>query len=300
MDAFLAPALAAMLAIVGYVSGSVKIINQGDVALVERLGRYRRTLQPGLNFTIPMVDSIVVDTTREQILDVPSQEAITADNVPLQADGLVYWKIVDLYLVHYGVDDIKLAVESTVLTTLRNEIGKRVLQDILTVRDEMNNALLRELDEATANWGVKVTRVEIKDIILPDDVKSSMAKAKAAENEREAAMEVARGKRDAAVREAEGRQRAAEEEAKGIASAIRIITETMREQGIEQLDQHTPVFQEVIKFLVAQRYMDASQKIGESNNSKVLFMDPQNLNQALADLMGTSPDRLPGAGRAKT
>lgn len=299
MDAFLAPALATLLAVVGYISGSVKIVNQGDVALVERLGRYRRTLQPGMNFTIPMVDTIIVDTSREQVLDIPAQEAITADNVPLQADGLVYWKIVDLYLVHYGVDDVKLAVESTVLTTLRNEIGKRPLQSLLTARDEINDALLKELDESTENWGVKVTRVELKDIILPDDVRASMAKAKAAENERAAAMEVAEGLREAAEEEAKGRKEAAKMEAEGIASAIETIMNALRSQGVEHPEQDSQVFQRVIKYLVAQRYMDASQKIGESTNAKILFMDPQDLHQAMEDLIETPSTTIPGRGKAK-
>jgi regulator of protease activity HflC (stomatin/prohibitin superfamily) len=301
MDGLLAPVLAALLAIVGYVSGSVKIVNQGDVALVERLGRYRRTLQPGLNFTIPLVDSIVVDTTREQVLDVPAQEAITADNVPLKADGLVYWKIVDLYLVHYGVDDIKAAVEGTVLTTLRNEIGKRVLQDILTARDQMSVSLLKELDESTSNWGVKVTRVEIKDIFLGNEVTSSMAKAKAAENEREAAMEVARGRRDAAILEAESRRDAAIAEAQGIVNAMRLITAEIQAQGAELSGaSKAQVLQEIVKFLVAQRFVDASQKIGESNNSKVLFMDPKSMNQALDELLHGSGEVLPGAGKPRS
>ncbi|MEB3164353.1 MAG: stomatin-like protein [Prochlorothrix sp.] len=299
MDAFLAPALATLLAVVGYVSGSVKIVNQGDVALVERLGRYRRTLQPGLNFTLPMVDSIIVDTAREQVLDVPAQEAITADNVPIKVDGLVYWKIVDLYLVHYGVDDVKLAVESTVLTTLRNEVGKRSLQDLLTARDEINDALLKELDESTENWGVKVTRVELKDIILPDDVRASMAKAKAAENERAAAMEVAEGLREAAEEEAKGRKEAAKMEAEGIASAIETIMNTLRAQGVEHPEQDSQVFQRVIKYLVAQRYMDASEKIGESTNAKILFMDPQDLHQAMEDFIETPSNTIPGRGKAK-
>ncbi|MGA1602080.1 MAG: SPFH domain-containing protein [Prochlorothrix sp.] len=299
MDAFLAPVLATLLAIAGYVSGSVKIVNQGDVALVERLGRYRRTLQPGINFTLPLIDSIIVDTSREQVLDVPAQESITADNVPIQADGLVYWKIVDLYLVHYGVDDVKLAVESTVLTTLRNEVGKRTLQGLLTARNEINDALLRELDESTENWGVKVTRVELKDIILPDDVRASMAKAKAAENERAAAMEVAEGLRQAAEEEAKGRKEAAKLEAEGISAAITQIMATLREQGVKDPEQDAQVFHRLLKYLVAQRYMDATEKIGESTNAKILFMDPQDLHQAMDDLIETSSSNLPGKGRSK-
>lgn len=288
---FLAPLAPLLVAIVGYVAGSVKVINEGDAALVERFGRYRRTLQPGLNFTIPLVDTIIVDTVREQVLDVPAQEAITSDDVYLTADAVVFWRIIDLRRVHYEVDDIKTAIESIVLTALRDQIGRMTMDKIIVAREEISNKLLRKLDEVTESWGVKVTRVEVKDIKPSEEVLKSMDKVRAASSEKEATVSVAQGKRDAVILEADSRRQAAIAEAEGIVEAVRLISASIQNQPGNQ-----QILREIVRFLVAQRYVDASQKIGESSNSKVIFMDPRSLTDALDELVSNS-DNLPGAGR---
>ena len=288
---FLAPLAPLLVAIVGYVAGSVKVINEGDAALVERFGRYRRTLQPGLNFTIPLVDTIIVDTVREQVLDVPAQEAITSDDVYLTADAVVFWRIIDLRRVHYEVDDIKTAIESIVLTALRDQIGRMTMDKIIVAREEISNKLLRKLDEVTESWGVKVTRVEVKDIKPSEEVLKSMDKVRAASSEKEATVSVAQGKRDAVILEADSRRQAAIAEAEGIVEAVRLISASIQNQPGNQ-----QILREIVRFLVAQRYVDASQKIGESSNSKVIFMDPRSLTDALDELVSNS-DNLPGAVR---
>lgn len=288
---FLAPLAPLLVAIVGYIAGSVKVINEGDAALVERFGRYRRTLQPGLNFTIPLVDTIIVDTVREQVLDVPAQEAITSDDVYLKADAVVFWRIIDLRRVHYEVDDIKTAIESIVLTALRDQIGRMTMDKIIVAREEISNKLLRKLDEVTESWGVKVTRVEVKDIKPSEEVLKSMDKVRAASSEKEATVSVAQGKRDAVILEADSRRQAAIAEAEGIVEAVRLISASIQNQPGNQ-----QILREIVRFLVAQRYVDASQKIGESSNSKVIFMDPRSLTDALDELVSNS-DNLPGAGR---
>ena len=127
---------------------------------LKRLGRYHRKLGPGLNFVVPFVDTIVVEeTTREQVLDIEPQMAITKDNVSLEADAVIFWRILDLERTFYEIDDIEIALRNLVLTTLRSTIAQLNLEDTIASRGEMNRALLQQLDEGTAIWGVKITRV---------------------------------------------------------------------------------------------------------------------------------------------
>lgn len=289
---FLAPLAPLVVAIVAYVAGSIKIINEGDAALVERFGRFTRTLKPGLNFTIPVIDTIIVDTTREQVFDVPAQDAITADDVYLKADAVVFWRIMDLRRVHYEVDDIKAAIESIVLTALRDQIGHMPMDKIIASREEISNKLLRKLDEVTQSWGVKVTRVEVKDIKPSEEVLKSLDKIRTADSEKQATVSVAQGKQEAMILEAESRRQAAIAEAQGIVEAVKLIA-----SAIQQNPSNQEILREMVRFLVAQRYVDASQKIGESTNSKVIFMDPRSLTDALDELVVSNADNLPGVGR---
>jgi len=263
------PSIFAILALVviGYTVGSVRIVNQGNQALVERLGRYHRKLRPGLNFIVPFLDTIVwEETIREKLLDVPPQSAITRDNVALEVDAVVYWKILDLERTYYEIEDIQSAIRELVITTLRSEIGKMPFEQTFSSRDELNQALLDQLDEATEPWGVKVTRVEVQSIDPPQSVLDSMQQQQAAEL-----------KRRATVLEAEGDQEATVKRAKGTVDSIQLLSDVLKER---------PDAREILNFLIAQRYVEANQKLGESSNSKVLFMDPKFLTDGLADLMG--------------
>jgi regulator of protease activity HflC (stomatin/prohibitin superfamily) len=267
-DAILA---ALALAVVGYMIGSVKIINQGNEALVERLGRYHRKLVPGLNFIVPLLDTVVwEDTTREQVLDIPPQEAITKDNISLRIDAVVYWRILELPQTYYAVEDIEKALTDLVTTTLRSDIGTIALDQTYASRGQLNQRLLYQLDEATAPWGVKVLRVEVQNITLPERVRESLEKERAAESNRRAA-----------VLEAEGKKQAAIEEAEGTVESIRKIAEVL---GISDKPQA------VLQYLVAQKYVDANYRLGQSPNSKVVFMDPKALNEAMSDLISQERD----------
>ncbi|MGF1568270.1 MAG: SPFH domain-containing protein [Nodosilinea sp.] len=257
------------LLIIGYSVGSVRIINQGNEALVERLGRYHRKLKPGLNFIVPVLDYIVLrDSVREQILDVAKQGAITRDNVSLEVDAVVYWRILELELTYYAIEDVEKAIEELVITTLRSEIGKMEFERTFSSRDELNRALLSQLDEATEPWGVKVTRVEVQEIIPPDEVRRSMQQQQAADL-----------KARAMVLEAEGEQKAAIKRAEATVQSIQMLSNALSQRA------DSP---EILKFLIAQSYVEANQKLGESNNSKVVFMDPKFLNEGLIDLMNTN------------
>ncbi|MEB3356800.1 MAG: SPFH domain-containing protein [Synechococcales bacterium] len=253
--------------IIGYTVGSVRIINQGYEAIVERLGRYHRKLTPGLNFIVPMLDQIVwYATTREQILDFDPQEAITKDNVNLKVDAIVYWRILELQQTYYTIENIEEAIKNVVMTSLRSLIGRMALEDTYSSREDINRNLLEQLDDATATWGVKVTRVEIQNIILPQTVRDSLERERAALSEKRATIEAAEGKRQAAIAEAQG-----------TVESARLIAEALGSKVNPQT---------VLRYLVAQRYVDANFQLGKSNNSKIVFMDPGQLSEAMAELIG--------------
>lgn len=266
------------LVIIGYTVGSVKIINQGTEALVERLGKYHRKLIPGLNFVVPLLDNVVLEeSTRERVLDTAKQKAITGDNVSVDVDAVMYWRILQLERTFYAVENIEEALENLVTTTLRSEIGRMKLAQTFSSRNEINQALLHQLDEATATWGVKVTRVEVQSIEPAPEVLKAMELERAAESKKKAAISEAQGKKEAAIEEAQGKKQAAIEEAGAAVESMKMIAEALQSQ---------PNSREIMKYLVAQRYVDANYRLGDSPNSKVVFMDPKALTEALGELMG--------------
>jgi regulator of protease activity HflC (stomatin/prohibitin superfamily) len=292
------------------VAGSVRIVNQGNEALVERLGSYNRKLEPGLNFTFPFIDRIAYqETIREKVLDIPPQACITRDNVSITVDAVVYWRIVDMERAYYKVQNLQSAMTNLVMTQIRAEMGSLELDQTFTARSEINEVLLRELDTATDPWGLKVTRVELRDIVPSKAVQESMElqmsaerKKRAAilgsEGEREAAVNSARGKADAQVLDAEARQKSvvlqAEAEQKALilraqaerqqqvlkaqatAEAIKIVTQALKE------DPQAP---EAGKVLLALSYLDMGTEIGKSESSKVMFMDPRSIPATLQGML---------------
>ncbi|MBF2002453.1 MAG: SPFH/Band 7/PHB domain protein [Synechococcales cyanobacterium C42_A2020_086] len=279
-------------------AGSVRIINQGNEALVERLGSYDRKLSPGLNFTLPFLERIAYqETIREKVLDIPPQQCITRDNVAITVDAVVYWRIVDLEKAFYKVQNLQAAMINLVLTQIRAEMGRLELDQTFTARSEINEILLRELDIATDPWGVKVTRVELRDIVPSKAVQESMelqmsaerrkrAAILTSEGERESAVNSARGRAEAQVLEAEAQQKAtilraqaARQEqvlkAQATAEALQVIAKTL---------QADPSAREALQFLMAQHYLDTGAKIGSSSSSKVMFMDPRNITATVESI----------------
>ena len=153
-----------LTAAISYSAVSIRIVKEGNAALVERLGRYRSTLEPGLNFIVPVLDSVVIeDSLREQVLDIPPQRAITKDNVELEVDAIIYWRIYDMARAYYAVEDAEFAMQELLITTLRSEIGKMNFRSLVSSRETtINRALFDILDEATAPWGIKVNRSDIQ------------------------------------------------------------------------------------------------------------------------------------------
>lgn len=285
----------------------VKIIKQGDEALVETLGKYNgKKLKPGLNYIIPILDSVVYrQTIREKVLDIPPQQCITRDNVSITVDAVVYWRILDLEKAYYKVENLQSAMVNMVLTQIRAEMGKLELDETFTARSQIKEILLRELDEATDPWGVKVTRVELRDIIPSKAVQESMelqmsaerrkrAAILTSEGERESAINSARGKAESHVLDAEARQKAAILDAEAQQKAIVLKAQAERQQQVlkaqatsEALQiiaktlQNDPNARETLQFLLAQNYLEMGMKIGSSDSSKVMFMDPRSIPATL-------------------
>jgi len=271
---------------------SVRIVREGDQVLVERLGRYSgRKLEPGLNLMIPFLDEAVHrQTIRERVLDIPPQKCITRDNVSISVDAVVYWRVMDLEKAIYKVENLQDAIVNLVLTQIRSEVGQLELDETFTARSEINEILLRELDIATDPWGVKVTRVELRDIAPSKDVQDSMELQMSAERRKRAAILTSEGEKDAAINSARGQAEShilaakADQEAvvlkaqaeqkeqvlkaRAIAESLKIITEQMNAD---------PTTREALQFLMAQQYMEMGTKIGLSSSSKVMFMDPKSI-----------------------
>ncbi|NJR52301.1 MAG: paraslipin [Leptolyngbyaceae cyanobacterium CSU_1_3] len=254
------------LIVLGYVIGSIRVVDQGDEALVQRLGQYKRTLKPGLNFVIPILDTVMVETIREQILDIVPQKALTRDNVPIEVDAVVFWQILDLRKAYYAVEDLEEALKQLVTTSLRAEMGQLSLEEAISSTSRVNQALLRQLDKATANWGVKVIRVEVQEIILSQALRDSLEKERTARSEKQATL---------------SRTEATVQSISELADAL----------------QKHPNSQEVLRYLVARDYMNASMEISRSDNAKIVFMDPKALNEAITDLISPAEfDQGAGGG----
>jgi regulator of protease activity HflC (stomatin/prohibitin superfamily) len=294
----------------GVALSSVKVIQQGNEALVERLGVYDRKLEPGLKFVVPVLERVAYQgTIRERVLDIPPQPSITRDNVSITVDAVVYWRIMDMEKAYYKIQDLQFAMVNLVLTQIRAEMGKLELDETFTARSKINDLLLQELDESTDPWGVKVTRVELRDIIPSQAVQESMELQMAAERrkraailnsegEREAAVNSAKGKAEAQVLDAEARQKSvilqAEAEQKAIvlraqaerqnqvlkaqatAEAIQIVNQSLK------ADASAP---EAGKMLLALNYLDMGTTIGKSDSSKVMFMDPRSIPATLQGML---------------
>lgn len=260
------PIIAIVLALIGYALGSAKLINQGNEALVERLGRYHRKLGPGLNFIVPLVDQIVMeDTIREQFIDIKPQNVITRDNIYLEVDAVLFWRIRDMVKSFYEIDDLQGSLTQLATTTLREVIAQNTVEQTNVSRAEMDQAILNQLNQTTEDWGVQIIRLDIQSITPPESVRKSMEEERAAEIKKRALAFEAEGERGAAIKRAQGTQ-----------TSMQIIAEALRSH---------PESREILRYLVAQDYVEASQKLGESNNAKIVFVDPSKTNEVYNQLI---------------
>lgn len=263
-------------------SRTVVIVNQASTAIVERLGRYQRTLTPGLSILIPVVDRVRrrVDM-REQVASFPPQPVITEDNLVVSIDTVVYFQVNDSKAATYEIADFLLGIEQLTVTTLRNVIGSMDLEQTLTSRDSINGQLRGVLDDATGKWGIRVNRVELKAIDPPSSVQEAMEKQLKAERERRAAILTAEGQKQSAILTAEGEARAEvlRAEADGKAQVIRAEAEAEAVAKVYQaLHEASPS-----SAALAHRYLETLPKMAEGEASTV-WVVPGELTSALAQL----------------
>ena len=213
--------------------GSIKFVPQNRAFVIERFGKYRRTLVAGLNFILPFLDKVAYNQSfKEHVSDVPSQSAITKDNIALTIDGVLYMKVLDPYKVSYGVDDYDIAVTQLAQTTMRSEIGKIQLDKTFEDRESLNAAIVQAINEAAEPWGVQVLRYEIKDIEPPRSVLEAMERQMKAERDKRATVLDSEGERQAAINVAEGEKQAKVLSAEGD-RAQQILTAQGEAQAIE-------------------------------------------------------------------
>ena len=288
---FTIPILAILVLVVLF--AGVKTVPQGYNYTIERFGRYTRTLSPGLNLIVPFFDRIGARLNMmEQVLDVPTQEVITKDNANIAVDGIAFFQILNAPQAAYQVSGLQNAILNLTMTNIRTVMGSMVLDELLSNRDAINDRLLRVVDEAAHSWGIKMTRVEIKDINPPKDLLDSMARQMKAERDKRAvvleaegtrAAQILRaeglkqsqileaeGRREAAFREAEARERLAEAEAK----ATEIVSAAISEGNVHALN-----------YFVAQKYTEAFGKFATSPNQKIIFM-PMEASSLVSTLGG--------------
>jgi len=298
--------LAVLLLAIVLVFAGVKTVPQGMEFTIERFGRYTRTLRPGLHLIVPVIDRIGARMNMmESVLDVPSQEIITRDNAMVTVDGVVFFQVLDAAKAAYEVNRLEHAILNLTMTNIRTVMGSLDLDELLSQRDTINARLLTVVDDATTPWGVKVARIEIKDIAPPRDLVESMGRQMKAERdkratvleaegvrqsqilqaegEKQSAILAAEGRREAAYRDAEAREREAEAEAK----AATMVSAAISNGNIQ-----------AINYFVAQKYTDTLAEFARSPNQKVLFL-PVEAASVIGSIAGIADIAREAVGKAK-
>ena len=272
---------------------TVRIVPQGAEWTLENFGRYAKTLKPGLHFVIPIYQSISKKMDmRERVIDIPSQDVITKDNVMVTADAVVFIQVIDAQMATYEVANLENAIQNLCLTNVRTVVGSMDLDEVLSKRDQINAQLLSVIDQATDTWGTKVTRIEIKDLSPPHDITQAMNKQMKAEREKRSDILIAEGhkqsqilkaegEKEAAIREAEGRKEAAyldaearEREAQAEAKATEMVSTAIARGDVN-----------AINYFVAQEYVQAFAKLADSPNQKTVIV-PAELSSLAATVGG--------------
>ena len=283
---------------------TIVVVPQGAEYTLERFGRYVKTLKPGLTFITPFLDTVGIKMDmRERVVDVPSQDVITKDNVMVTADAVIFIQVIDVRRAAYEVTNLENAIQNLCLTNVRTVVGSMDLDEVLSRRDEINARLLTVIDSATDSWGTKVTRIEIKDLSPPHDITQAMNKQMKAEREKrseillaeglkQSSILKAEGEKEAAIREAEGRKESAfldaearEREASAEAAATQMVSQAIAKGDVN-----------AINYFVAQEYVKAFESLAKSPNMKTIIV-PAELSSLAATVGGISG--LLDAGKSK-
>jgi len=304
-------ALAVILLLVGIiaVAKTVRMVPQGFEWTVERFGRYTHTMTPGLHFLVPIMYSVGRKINMmEQVMDVPSQDVITKDNAVVKVDGVVYFQVLDAAKAAYEVAQLEIAILNLVMTNIRTAIGSLDLDESLSKRDEINTKVLHAVDQATHPWGLKVNRIELKDIQPPRDLVDSMARQMKAEREKRANILEAEGFRQAAILKAEGEKQSKILEAEGEREAAFRQAEA-RERLAEAEAKATEMVSnaiasgnvQAINYFIAQKYIEAFKSLAEAPNQKFVMMpmESSGIIGSLGGIAELAKEALAGASAAR-
>jgi regulator of protease activity HflC (stomatin/prohibitin superfamily) len=294
--------IAIVVVVLLFVIMAVKSVPQGHEWTVERFGRYTGSLRPGLGFIVPFIDRIGAKINMmESVLDVPTQEVITKDNAMVSVDGVVFYQVLDAAKAAYEVNNLENAILNLTMTNIRTVMGSMDLDELLSQRDKINAQLLHVVDDATQPWGIKVTRIEIKDIAPPRDLVDSMARQMKAEREKRAQILEAEGSRAAAILRAEGEKQAAILEAEGEREAAFRAAEA-RERLAEAEAKATQMVSDAIakgnvqavNYFLGTKYVEALQHVASAPNQKVIMipLDAANVIGALGGIAELAKDAM--------
>lgn len=271
--------LLAILAI-AFFSAGVKVVPQGQQWTVERFGRYTQTLEPGLGLIIPFIDRIGFKLSMmESVLDVPSQTVISKDNAAVTADGVLFYRILDASKAAYQVTNLTYAIINLTVTNLRSVLGSMELDHMLSNREEINERLLAAVDQATAPWGIKVNRIEIRDLSMSPALQEAMNLQMTAERHRRAVVTRANGDKEAQILEAEGLRQAQILRAEGEREAAFLNAEAREREAAAEAKATQEVSQAIsqgdvqaLQYFLGLKYVEALQHIGQGENSKLVLM----------------------------
>ena len=264
---------------------NIRIVPQSNAFVIERLGGYLTTWKVGLNLKIPLIDRVSSKVSlKEKVVDFPPQPVITKDNVTVAIDAVIYFQVIAPKSSIYEIVNYPIAIEKLTQTTLRNVIGELELDETLTSRDTINNKLQLILDEATDKWGIKVNRVELQDIIPPDDIKKQMEKQMGAEREKRAAILKAEGEKRSAILKAEGVKESLINEAEGDKQSA-ILRAQGEAKAIKAVREAFETQDNYAQYLIAVKYIDAFKEMTEGKDSKLIYM-PYEASGVLSSIGG--------------
>ena len=281
-----------------YLSFGLRITSSKRSRLIERLGKFNREMQPGLSMILPGIERVVShESLKERVLDIPSQQCITKDNVSIEVDAVVYWQLLQHEQGYYAVENLSMAMVNLVLTQIRTEMGKLDLDQTFTTRSQVNELLLRELDEATDPWGVKVKRVEMRDIIPSQGVKEAMEAQMTAEREKRAAILRSEGEKEALLNDARAKAESLVLDAKAKKEAVLLAADAdaHKQEKLAKANAEAALSiakaigenkdtEEALRLLLAKDWMKMGEEMAHAKAGSVLMVDPQSPASLVAAL----------------